>query len=107
MNLYSEERYDDDQLVEKVGQVAKARAEALEKASDLLEEAVAVLRRYSAFVGDEAYERQVVAVAKTSRSLTSAHKASVSRSTDKEYLRQQAGGILGMQIENMGRSFPL
>lgn len=109
----SEIRRNDPELKAKVAKVVKARQNALNEASVLLDRAYEILKAQRHFVGDEIYSRQVSAVSTASYSLSrDAEFASGRRgernddpATNDTYLGNLAAGSLGVQIQNMGDSF--
>ncbi|MCW2763840.1 MAG: hypothetical protein JWR85_4041 [Marmoricola sp.] len=112
----SEVRRNDSELKGKVTKVVKARQDALKEASALLDRAYEVLKAQRHFVGDEAYNRQVSAVSTASYSLSRDADFASGRgrggpdndpTKNDTYLGNLAAGALGIQIQNMGDSFPL
>lgn len=108
----SEVRRDDAELKAKVAKVVKARQNALDEASALLNQAYDILKAQRHFAGDESYNRQVSAISTASFSLSrDAEFASRLRGTpDAEndtYLGNLAAGQLGIQIQKMGDEFQL
>lgn len=108
MDIYNEQRRLDPDIRAKVGKVVDARHTALEQANKLVQEAADILRANSIFVGDDIYVRQMHALTRMSRSLAAATNISRVRSEDKEsYIDHLTEGLVGAQVENMGRNFPL
>lgn len=111
----SEIRRNDPELKAKVAKVIKARQEALNEASALLNQAYEILKAQRQFVGDEAYNSQVSSVSTASYTLSrDADWASGRRgernadpSKNDTYLGNLAAGQLGVQIQKMGDEFPL
>lgn len=111
----SEIRRNDPELKAKVAKVVKARQEALNEASALLNQAYEILKAQRQFVGDEAYNSQVSSVSTASYTLSrDAEWASGRRgqqdadpSKNDTYLGNLAAGQLGVQIQKMGDEFPL
>lgn len=108
MEIYNEQRRLDPEIRAKVAKVVDARHSALEQANKLVQEASSLLRMNGIFVGDDIYLRQMHALSRMSRSLAAAAKISNVRSEDREsYIDHLAEGLVGAQVENMGKSFPL
>jgi hypothetical protein len=111
----SEVRRNDPELKAKVAKVVKARQEALNEASALLDKAYEILKAQRHFVGDERYNAQVSAVSTASFSLSrDAAFASGRRGENNDdpskndtYLGNLAAAELGAQIQKMGDEFPL
>lgn len=111
----SEIRRNDPELKAKVARVVKARQDALNEASALLNQAYDILKTQRHFVGDEIYNRQVSSVSTASFSLSRDAEFASGRRGDREadpskndtYLGNLAAGELGVQIQKMGDDFPL
>lgn len=109
----SQARRNDPELKAKVSKVVKARQDALNEASALLNQAYEILKAQSHFVGDAIYTEQVNSVGTASfrlnRSASFASRDSGSgKATENDnYLGNLAAGQLGVQIQKMGDEFPL
>ena len=111
----SEIRRNDPELKAKVAKVVKARQDALNEASALVERAYEILKAQRHFVGDNIYSSHVTAVSTASYTLsrdaefTSGRRGGTANDPAKNdtYLGNLAAGPLGVQIQNMGDNFPL
>jgi hypothetical protein len=109
----SEIRRNDPELKAKVAKVVKARQEALNEASALLNQAYEILKAQRHFTGDEIYNHQVSSVSTASFTLSrdaafaSRDSGSGNATENDTYLGNLAAGALGIQIQKMGDEFPL
>lgn len=109
----SEERRNDPELKAKVSKVVRARQQALNEASVLLNQAYDILKAQQHFAGDALYSGQVSSVGTASFTLSrdaafaSRDGASGNAAENDTYLGNLAASSLGVQIQEMGDKFPL
>lgn len=102
---YNDDRRHDPVLQEKVGKVIDAQAKAFKEASELIRQAVEIMRTASGFEDSAIYERSYDAVRSAQYKLERDARFVGIKSDG--YLQNMAAGRMGLQIEKMGDKFPL